>query len=159
MSGPSAKLEQKERRELAGSTTTTTYFHQSQIAETLDAPGGRYREKETITGSELVPQYPRLPASSPWAGDLVGLEQPLGVSVDDHEATGTHAEVEASLAQVAAPAFPGSQTTEASSPSVAERKAPPLLSPGSGGALSTSHERLAEILPRLARPTFRKRKI
>ena len=40
----------------------------------------------------------RLPANSPWAGDLVGLEPPLGFSVDAMEPTGEPHEVAASLA-------------------------------------------------------------
>ena len=32
---------------------------------------------------ELVPQYPRLPANSPWSGDPVPSELPLGFSVDE----------------------------------------------------------------------------
>jgi hypothetical protein len=99
----SNKSDQAERRALAGSTTTSTYFHQSQIAEQLDAPGGRFREKETITGSELVPQYPRLPAGSPWSGDGVGVEAPLGASVDAMEPCGEAFEVERSSVLAATP--------------------------------------------------------
>lgn len=100
----SNKSDQAERRALAGSTTTSTYFHQSQIAEQLDAPGGRFRERETIVGTDPVPQYARLPASSPWSGSAdPGLEPPTGTAIDEHEAVGTATEIERSLVLVANP--------------------------------------------------------
>jgi hypothetical protein len=149
------KSDQAERRELAGGLS---YHRQAQIDQELEL-GGRFAADTINSGSASTVDYPPLPQSSPSAGDSVGVEPPLGQDVNAQEPTGTAAEIEASLALAAPAASFGSQTTEASSSSVAERRAPPLLSPGSGGALSTSHERLAEILPRLARPTIRKRKV
>jgi hypothetical protein len=143
----SNKIEQAERRELAGSNTTSTYFHQSQIAEALDAPGGRYREKETITGSELVPQYPRLPASSPWASDGVGVEQPLGIDVNAMEPTGNAHEIEAGLV-LAAGTVPGSEKLAEVAPLVASSPAD-VETPR---PISSVEERLAEILPKIAVP-------
>ena len=42
--------------------------------------------------------YPRQPAGSPWAGDLVGDEPSLGFSVEAMEPTGEANEIQASLA-------------------------------------------------------------
>lgn len=155
MTGPSAKAEQAERRALEGSTTTSTYFHQSQIAEALDGPGGRFREKETIVGTDPVPQYSRLPASSPWSGSVdPGQEAPLGASIDQMEPTGNAHEIEASLV-LAAGTVPGSEKLAEVAPLVASSPAD-VETPR---PISSAEERLAEILPRLARPTIRKRKV
>jgi hypothetical protein len=153
----SNKIEQRERRELAGSTTTTTYFRQSQIHQDLDAPGGRFREKETTVGADLVPQYPRLPSSSPWSGDPVGVEPPLGIDVNFQEPCGEAFEVERSL--LAAPAIPGSPPAEDTTASSVEsaKVAAPLSSSG-GAATPSAEERLAQIPPKIAVPATKIRK-
>jgi hypothetical protein len=116
-------------------------------------------------GADLVPQYPRLPSSSPWSGDPVGLE-PLIDATDCGlafgEAVGTHAEVEASLAS-AAPVV----TTAHDGPPEVAILPPPAERSGATSLSSTSdvaptlsaEERLAQILPRLARPTIRRRRV
>ena len=137
----SNKLDQNDRRAIAGSTTGTTYHKLAQIDQELEL-GGRYREKETITGSERTTDYRRLPEGSFWAGDPVGLEPSLGYSVDDLEPVGTYAEVQASLelGGLSAPVdmIPGSETA-ASSPVV--ETSPPIPS---------ADARLAGTLPRIA---------
>ena len=80
--------EMKERRALAGSTSATTYFQQSQVAEELDAKAGRFAKPSVVSGSEPAVRYPRLPSSSPWASDPVPVEPPLGIDVNALEPTG-----------------------------------------------------------------------
>ena len=47
-----------------------------------------------VTGSTAVPEGPRLPASSPWSGgDPVGIEPPLGFSIDELPALGGASEL------------------------------------------------------------------
>jgi hypothetical protein len=160
--GPSAKAEQKERRALAGSTTTMTkaaepqsYFSRARAGLDDDSPGGRYRPDQIISGSSPAVNYPA--ASGPWADPVRVPDEPLidatdcGVTVV--EAVGTYAEVEASLSNAApAASSAGSQSGERlTAPSLAERMgAVPSFTPSSGGTAPTSLERLAESLPRLA---------
>jgi hypothetical protein len=149
----SNKSDQAERRALAGSTATTTYHRQAQIDQELEL-GGRYREKETITGSERTTDYPRLPGGSPWSGDPVGIEPPLGVAIDEMEPTGTAAEIEASLggSVVAAPAaIPGSEVAEVAPALVASSSTDVVETPRPVPSVE-AQARLAEILPRLAVP-------
>ena len=90
--------EQKERRALTGSTTTTTFRDMANLDLSL---GGRFAvpgSKPDVSGSEEITRYPRLPPSNPWSSDLVGVEPPLGWSVEDQEPTGTFEEIEASIA-------------------------------------------------------------
>jgi hypothetical protein len=65
----------------------------SQVAELYDdsRPHGRF-----AVGAPLT-QYPKQPPDSPWHRDVVGLEPPLGHSVDAMEPVGTAAEIEASI--------------------------------------------------------------
>ena len=63
--------EMRERRALAGSDNATAYFQQSQVAEELDAKAGRFAKPSVVSGANPTVQYPRLPASSPWAADMV----------------------------------------------------------------------------------------
>ncbi len=65
-----------------------------------DAAGGRFK-KEMATEVTGVPQYPKLPATSPFAFDPVPPEEPLGFSVDDMVPVGTATEVEDSAASSA----------------------------------------------------------
>jgi hypothetical protein len=64
-------------------------------------PGGRF-----AVSSKPVTEVPRQPAHSPWHHDPVGLEPPLGYSVDEMEPVGTPAEVEASIRQLEAATRP-----------------------------------------------------
>jgi hypothetical protein len=103
----SHQKEQAERRAYVGSNTTTTY-HQRAMAEIgLETQAqGRFSSKPSVTGSERVPQVPRMPATSPWAADIVPPEEALGWSVEAQEVTGNYHEVEASLAAPQASCLP-----------------------------------------------------
>jgi hypothetical protein len=168
MPGPSHHKEQAERRDVLrneqklrpGDHEPTTFSALAGLDTSLD---GRFAPGGYVSGSEQATEYPRLPEASPWSGSVdPGVEQPLGVSIDQLEPTGTAAEIEHSLAQVAAPAASfGSPPAEVLTASSASERmgAVPSLSPSGGGTAPTSAKaQLAEILPRLARPTIRRRK-
>lgn len=149
---------QAQRREILrqdqlrpGDFEPTTF---SALAGLDTSLGGRFAPGGYVSGSERATDYPRLPANSPWAGDSVGLEPPLGVAIDDLEPTGTAQEIEHSLAQVAAPAAsfgsPAGEGTTAPSP--AERMSAPTSLSSSGGVGADPSA------ARLARPTIRRRK-
>ena len=66
----------------------------------VDDAGGRYAKltSSNVIGSKPTPQYPPLPASSPWASGFdVNVEPPLGYAVDEMPAVGTQAEIEPAL--------------------------------------------------------------
>ena len=93
----SDKSTQAERRDLAGSTGSMTYHSRAAVEQTLES-GGRFADKVSlVVGETPAVQYPRLPAGSPWAGDLVGDEPALGFSVDAMEPTGEAHEVPSKL--------------------------------------------------------------
>jgi hypothetical protein len=99
----SADIEQADRRRLAGSTTATTNYRDlAEAGLSLEAQG-RHAAKAAVSGSKVVPQYPRMPENNPWHCDIVPPEGPLGYSVqDDVEPVGTPKEVEESLLRLAA---------------------------------------------------------
>jgi hypothetical protein len=103
MSGPSAKAEQKERRALAGSTTTTTKDATTlhQLANLDGSLTGRFNPGGYVSGSEPVVNYPA--ASGPWSGPQPGPEPPLGFDVNAMEPVGEPFEVQRSLAGAEAP--------------------------------------------------------
>jgi hypothetical protein len=84
----SRQEEQEERRQVVQNQrrlreqgSTFSRFAQADA----DQRRGRFdaHEKSTMIGSEPLPRYPQLPASSPWAGpDLVPTEPPLGYCID-----------------------------------------------------------------------------
>jgi hypothetical protein len=92
----SSDIEQRERRELSGSSTGMTY-HSRAAAEIALLGQGRHTQGAVVTGSARVPQVPRMPEGSPWAGDLVGDEPALGWSVETQEPVGEVFEIAASL--------------------------------------------------------------
>jgi hypothetical protein len=153
MSSPSAKAEQRERRALVGSTTTTTkaepqsYFSRARAGLDDDSPGGRYRPDQIISGSSPAVNYPA--AAGPWTDPVRVPDEPLIDATDCGlafgEAVGTAAEVEASLANAApATSSAGSQTGERlTAPSLAERMGavPSFSSSGGGTAPSTKIRR------------------
>lgn len=172
MSGPSAKREQQERRALVSSTTTMTkaepqsYFSRARAGLDDDSPRGRFAAAGYESGSAPTVDYPKLPAGSPWSGGAdPGLEPPLGFEIDAQEPVGTYAEIEASQSNAAhiVPIIHDVQSTEVHllPSSDGERKVVAGLSNESGDpATSTSAEaRLAEILPRLAMPKPKRRKV
>ncbi len=101
--------------------------------------GGRYAAigKPTVIGRDPA-QYPKLPASSPFAADPVGVEPPTGVDINAMEPVGEPFEIEASLATSGAP-------TDANPTSVVVEH-----------DVANPHARLAEILPKIA---IRRRKL
>jgi hypothetical protein len=95
----SSDIEQKERRRLAGSTTSaTTYRELAEAGLNLEMQGRHAAiAKAQVVGAARVPLYPAQPEGSPWAGDQVPPEGPLGYAIDAQEVTGEAFEVAASL--------------------------------------------------------------
>jgi hypothetical protein len=162
--GPSARAEQKERREIIrneklrpGDQPATTFHALANLDTSLE---GRFATGGYVSGSEQAVNYPAGPS---WTRDQVGIEPPLGQDVNFQEPCGEAFEVERSLTHSsAAPAsIPGSQTGEGpTAPSPESPKVVATLS-SSSVATTTSHERLAQILPRLAVavPKLNRRKV
>lgn len=106
--------------------------------------GGRFAElarregasRPTVVGADPAANYPAGPA---WTRAAVGIEPPLGVAIDAMEPVGEAFEIEASLAASVAPA------------SVASSQRPDDAVE-TDAANPHSHERLAEILPHIAKP-------
>jgi len=80
---------QAERREVL---RNDTYLSRAKADADLAAGGGRFA-KEVATRVVGVPRYPTLPATSPWAGDPVPDEPPLGYSIDEMPIVGEPHEV------------------------------------------------------------------
>jgi len=123
----SKEQEQADRRRLAGSTTSitndnpaTTYHQLSGLGDT--SLGGRFAAGGDVSGTEEVVRYPRLPSTSPWASDPVGVEPPTNYRIDDLEPTGEFHELAAS-----GPPFPEATDTPA-----------PTTSDGAGAALQVA---------------------
>jgi hypothetical protein len=93
----SHQKEQAERRALSGSTTGMTY-HSRAAADLALLGQGRHTQGASVTGSKPAVVYPRMPADSPWAGDLTGTEPALGYEIDAQESVGEFFEVAASSA-------------------------------------------------------------
>lgn len=134
----SDKSTQAERRDLAGSTGSMTYHSRAAVEQTLES-GGRFADKVSlVVGETPAVQYSKLPSSSPWAGDLVGLEPPLGFSVNAMEPTGEAHEIQASLAT-------GSPVPVATA---GAKEGAPLAS--SAPDPSSAHAQLEQLLPKIA---------
>ena len=86
----SAKEEQKLRKALIGSSTTTTYntYRDRAEADLQLENQGRHTKSAVVTGSARVPQVPRMPEGSPWAFDPVPPEPSLGYEIDAQEIVG-----------------------------------------------------------------------
>jgi hypothetical protein len=95
----SSDAEMKERKALAGSSTEVTSYRDRAVNDIALEAQGRHSAaaKATVTGSARVPQVPRQPEGSPWAGDLVPPEEPTHYDINALEPNGTPAEIEASL--------------------------------------------------------------
>jgi len=79
---------------MSNKLNTETYHSRAQ-AEVEAELGGRWaRPTPMLSGS-----VPEQPAPSPWSHEPVGLEPPLGYSVDAMEPVGEVHEIEASLRQ------------------------------------------------------------
>ena len=75
------QVSQSERKAIV---KNDTLFPRQQ--NTVDDSGGRFAKltPATITGSTSSPQYPSLPASSPWSNGFdENVEPPLGYAVDE----------------------------------------------------------------------------
>jgi hypothetical protein len=94
MTAPSAIKENQEREEVLRNDQkvqqASTFFQHAQ-SSIDDEAGGRFAKvnPSTVIGSMPLPQYPR--AATPFQSDPVGLEPPLGYSVEDLEPTGVTA--------------------------------------------------------------------
>jgi hypothetical protein len=121
--------EQRQRRELLGSTTGMTFHSRAAVELALEAQG-RHTQGAEVTGSKPGMVYPRQPEGSPWAGDLVPPEGPLGYSVqDDIEPNGTPQEVESSLLAASSALSPGDAAEEATEGHTSGRPTPSALLP------------------------------
>ena len=89
------KSVQAERRALAGSSATSTFFREATKSRTLS--GGSYEAERdlVVAGESAATLYPRLPDSSPWssAGAQVPNEEPTNIDINAQEPCGTFAEV------------------------------------------------------------------
>jgi hypothetical protein len=146
---------QREKEEVL---RNDTYFRRATVGLDLDSPGGRFRAGEEISGTEASVRYPRLPSSSPWAADNVGVEPPTGVEIDAQEPTGTAEEIERSLVETAKAPTP--VVAVSATPLAAPSNAAPLGSPTSssdveqlGGVAisSTLRKKLDRLIPQLVK--------
>ena len=79
-----ATMIKRRQDEDSGAEGASTY-----LAMALSAPVERGHERPCITGASKNLMLPlRLPTNSPWAGDPVGDELPLGFSIDELPALG-----------------------------------------------------------------------
>ena len=129
--GPSAKAEQAERRDVLRNEQQTAKLRPGEhepstfhaMANLDTSLGGRFAKADYVAGEEATTGYPRLPSSSPWAGDPIGIEPPI----DATDCGVAFGEVLGGSVVVAPASIPGSETVEASSPSTAERMADPPI--------------------------------
>ena len=89
--------EQQLKRERAGDREPTTLHALSRLGQ--DEEGGRFAEARYVSGSEAATNMPRLPESSPWASDSVGVEPPTGEDITAMNPVGEFWEVERSIAE------------------------------------------------------------
>jgi hypothetical protein len=114
---------QKERAEVLRNDRRNQTLH-GRASSDLDLENsGRFAKPHAVIGVD-APDYPKLPASSPWHHDPVPPEEPIGVSIDAHEPVGEIGEIQASLDDTAAKIF-------------ADVPAPPRLS-DAGAVVSSS---------------------
>jgi hypothetical protein len=95
---------QGERGEAQGAEPTTY------LGLAMAAPMAAGHERPCITGASSTLMLPlRLPTNSPWAGDPVPMEEPLGFSIDELPALGGASEPLHSSVEIAAPAQVGGE--------------------------------------------------
>jgi hypothetical protein len=86
----------EEKREalrgLSASKPAQTLHERAELEAGLEM--GRYRN---LTKYTVGLYYPRMPSTSPWAGDPVPKEEPFGVDISAVEPVGTAQEVQASI--------------------------------------------------------------
>jgi hypothetical protein len=126
----SSDLEMKERKALAGSTTSVTTYRDRAIADLGLEAQGRFAKGVEVTGSKPAVLYPRQPPASPWSGDIPeGVEPPLGYSVEDLEPTGERFEIEESLAASSTGTSGAAEVSTDALSSVDDAPAPSALHP------------------------------
>jgi hypothetical protein len=85
------------------------------LAMALSAPVERGHERPCITGASSTLMLPlRLPTNSPWAGDPVPMEEPLGFSIEEVGALGGAGGSHESMSgrdEIADPAQVGGETS------------------------------------------------
>jgi hypothetical protein len=86
----SSDAEQRERQALVGSTNEFTSYRDRAIADLQLEAQGRHARGTAVVGSQPFVRYPRQPEASPWAGDPVPPEEPLGWSVEAQEPNNAH---------------------------------------------------------------------
>jgi hypothetical protein len=122
-SGPSARADQKERREVLRNDVLVSQENDRKLRMLFQSPsqaepevgtyaahaasdansvGGRWQQtnKSTMTGATEAVHYPTLPAASPWH-DGNAVEPPLGIDVNETPIVGEPFEVEASIRRLA----------------------------------------------------------
>ena len=139
----SDKSTQAERRDLAGSTGSMTYHPAPQSNKRWRAVvASEARQERAARATVVVGETPAVSIQaafgSPWAGDLVGLEPPLGFSVECDGADRRGHEIQASLAA-------GSPVPVATA---GAEEGAPLAS--SAPDPSSAHAQLAQLLPKIA---------
>jgi len=101
----SKEQEQKERKALLGSSTDATSYRD--LANLDNSLSGRFAivpgAEPSVSGRKPFVEYPA--AAPPWSGPQVGVEQPLGWSVEDQEPTGTFEEIQRSAASSVFPSL------------------------------------------------------
>jgi hypothetical protein len=86
------EITQADKRRVLKDDRASTYYAMAEA--TAGEELGRYKHlgKASVTGA-----VPKLPASSPWCSDPVPNEEPTGIDLNQQEAVGTQAEINASL--------------------------------------------------------------
>jgi len=96
--GPRMKRNpQPENKPMTNDRKGSTYFEFAKHTDE-DIYGGRFAGVKTtvVTGSTPGSAFPQMPEGTPWSNDPVGPEPPLGVAIDQQDATGEHHEIAAS---------------------------------------------------------------
>ena len=179
------KSVQAERRALAGSSATSTFFREATKSRTLsggwvaEAMSATSERDLVVAGESPATLYPRLPASSPWSGAApqVPDEGPTNIDINAQEPTGTFAEVQRSeFANSEDPASPFNRQMDGEANGVGD-PAPAGATPAARATSSTAParsssplarlpgdvatlDRLAELMAEgLVRPKLRRRKL
>jgi hypothetical protein len=103
IANPADEISQREKRRILAEDrqVRTTYLHHAE-SSIDDDRGGRFAAIEksaTVVGASPI-SYPQQPSNSPWSTDPIGLEPPLGFSVEDHDPVGELHEREVSAVPV-----------------------------------------------------------
>jgi hypothetical protein len=144
---------EKLLRKTAEDKRLSTYLAHA-VADSEDI-GGRFKQVSpmTITGATPFPQYPRLPANSPWSQQWPKGEDVYGVPIDAQEPVGEQFEIEEAqrILDERSAALPadGEPVTDAPVTSLAVEcvaGSPTNSSDVVGVGVSTTGEPLAEVL-------------